>query len=59
MFANPKETEMSNKNDTAPTERPAKTERTRPIPLAERRRLMRKRPEVVTQTRMFTDWASI
>ncbi len=50
---------MEQRQEAKPADRPAKTERTEPLPQADRRRLMRAKQKDVKPGQVFTDWASI
>lgn len=50
---------MEQRQDAKPADRPAKSERSDPIPLADRRRLLRSAKVALKPGQIFTDWASI
>ena len=50
---------MQQRQDANATQYPTKTERTEPLPLADRRRLLRPAVIPAKPSQIFTDWASI
>jgi len=50
---------MQDQYEPKPGERPAKADRNQPIPLADRRRMMRQTKKPETSAQIITDWASI
>ncbi len=50
---------MEQRQDAKATERPAKSERSDPLPLADRRRLLRTAVSPTKPAQVITDWASI
>ena len=50
---------MDTRKEPETTDRTVKTERTGPIPLADRRRLVRQSDNSEDTAQVFTDWASI
>ncbi len=50
---------MDDRNKKTPTEPPDRAEQRRPLPLADRRRLVRPAEKSEKNAHTFTDWASI
>ncbi len=50
---------MEKSQDTKSSDRPAKKDRSDPLPLADRRRLMRPQTKPAKPDQVYTDWASI